>query len=102
MPSARFGGTGPWMSQGVPMMDHVRFPASEFTMSIHSQDPPLVIDCHCCELYGSDACTDCVVTYICRVDSASPVVVDLAEARAIRLLDDAGLVPPLRHRRASG
>ena len=84
------------------MMAHVRFPVSESTVSIHSQEPSLVIDCHRCELYGSDACADCVVTYICRVDAASPVVVDLAEARAIRLLDDAGLVPPLRHRRASG
>jgi hypothetical protein len=63
----------------------------------------LLIDCHQCVLEGTDACGDCVVTFICRNDSTSTVVVDLAEVRAIRLLDAAGLVPPLRHRsRAAG
>ena len=35
-------------------------------------------------------------------DAASPVVVDLAEVRAMRLLDDAGLAPPQRHIRSTG
>ncbi|NLD76715.1 MAG: hypothetical protein GX643_08605 [Acidimicrobiales bacterium] len=57
----------------------------------------LLIDCHQCVLENTDACADCVVTFICRTEASSPVVVDLAEVRAIRMLDAAGLVPPLRH-----
>lgn len=70
-----------------------------------NQDPthdptaaPLLIDCNDCVLHDSAACADCVVTFICRTDATSPVVVDLAEVRAIKLFDTAGLVPPLRHR----
>lgn len=58
----------------------------------------LLIDCNQCELQASSACADCVVTFICRADAETPVVVDLAEVRAMRMLDSAGLVPPLRHR----
>lgn len=65
-------------------------------------ETPLVIDCHQCVLHDSAACADCVVTFLCRADTATPVVVDLAEVRAIKLLDTAGLVPPLRHERITG
>ena len=58
----------------------------------------LLIDCHQCVLYESSACADCVVTFLCRSDVSTPVVVDLAEVRAMKMLDSAGLVPPLRHR----
>jgi hypothetical protein len=58
----------------------------------------VLIDCNDCVLHDSAACADCVVTFICRTDATSPVVVDLAEVRAIKLFDAAGLVPPLRHR----
>lgn len=54
------------------------------------------IDCDRCALQDSDACGDCVVTFLCGVDASEPVVVDLAEARAMRLLGDAGLAPPSR------
>jgi hypothetical protein len=64
-------------------------------------ETPLVIDCHQCALYDTDACSDCVVTFLCRSDVATPVVVDLAEVRAMKMLDVAGLVPPLRHRSAA-
>ena len=57
----------------------------------------LLIDCHQCVLEDTDACADCVVTFICRTEATSTVVVDLAEVRAIKMLDAAGLVPPLRH-----
>ena len=57
----------------------------------------LLIDCHQCVLFESTACADCVVTFLCRSDVDTPVVVDLAEVRAMKLLDTAGLVPPLRH-----
>lgn len=61
---------------------------------------PLTIDCDECLLQGTEACGDCVVTFLCGVEAGRPVVVDLAEARAMRVLGDAGLAPPLRHRRA--
>lgn len=71
-------------------------------MSVSTSDPrePLTIDCDACVLQATDACADCVVTFLCDHDAGTPVVVNLAEARAMRVLGDAGLAPPLRHRRA--
>jgi hypothetical protein len=43
-----------------------------------------------------------VVTFLCGIEADQPVVVDLAEARAMRLLGEAGLAPPLRHRPHAG
>ena len=63
---------------------------------------PLLSDCDECVLQGTDACGDCVVSFLCGVEASQPVVVDLAEARAMRLLDAAGLAPPLRHSRRLG
>jgi len=62
----------------------------------------LTIDCASCSLEGSDACTDCVVTFLCGREPDEAVVIDVAEARAVRLLGQAGLVPTLRHRRRIG
>ena len=62
----------------------------------------LLIDCDDCRLQDSGACADCVVTYLCGVEAEVPMVVDLDAARALRLFDQAGLAPPLRHRRRSG
>ncbi len=64
-------------------------------------ETPLLIDCHECVLQHTTACADCVVTFICRTDATAPVVVDLAEVRAIKMLDTAGLVPPLRHQQGA-
>jgi hypothetical protein len=63
---------------------------------------PLVIDCDQCVMQGTDACTDCVVTYICSREPGDAVVVDVQEFRALRLLADSGLVPELRHQRRTG
>lgn len=62
----------------------------------------LRIDCDECALQATSACDDCVITFLCGTEAATPVVVDLAEARAMRLLDEAGLAPPLRHIRSVG
>lgn len=62
----------------------------------------MLIDCDECVLQESEACADCVVTFLCGVDAGAPVVVDLGEARAMRLLGEAGLAPPLRHVRRTG
>lgn len=67
-------------------------------MSFHTDH--LVIDCDDCCLQRTDACTDCIVTFVCDGDhqQRNALVFDLAEARAVRLLTSAGLVPALRHR----
>lgn len=62
----------------------------------------LTIDCGTCELRHTSACADCVVSFVCDRRAGEAVVVDVAEARAIRLLGQAGLVPTLRHRRRTG
>ena len=61
-------------------------------------DEVLRIDCAECALEGTDACGDCVVTWLVDHDDGV-VVVDLAEVRALRALQHGGLVPELRHRR---
>ena len=62
-------------------------------------DDVLVIDCDDCARQGTDACGDCVVTFLCDRDAGAPVVVDLATERAVRLLGEVGLVPTLKHLR---
>jgi hypothetical protein len=50
----------------------------------------------------TDACSECVVSFICGRDDDDAVVIDAAEVRAVRLLARAGLTPPLRHASRSG
>jgi hypothetical protein len=59
----------------------------------------LRIGCDDCVMQASAACPDCLVTYLCSRDDDGGVVVDVAEARALRLLQAGGLAPVLRHRR---
>ncbi len=61
------------------------------------RDDTLLIDCGTCAERYTDTCNDCVVTFICGRRPGDAVVVDLAGFRAIRMLGEAGLVPPLRH-----
>ena len=49
----------------------------------------------------TDACSDCVVTFLCDTSEEEPVVVQESEAHVLRLLQDGGMVPQLRHRAAS-
>jgi len=62
----------------------------------------LTIDCDCCTLHGTDACDDCVVTFLLGRDPDDAVVIEADEARAIRMLERAGLVPSLRFTEAAG
>jgi hypothetical protein len=55
---------------------------------------PLLIDCDTCEVRGV-ACDDCVISVVL---GAPPVAIDPVEARALDLLADGGLLPPLRLR----
>jgi hypothetical protein len=62
------------------------------------RQPDLHIDCERCVARHSDACEDCVVTFICGREPGEAVIIPVEEVRALRLLGDAGLVPRLRHR----
>jgi len=63
----------------------------------------LTIDCAECAHRHTDVCDDCVVSFIVGREPEDALVVDADEARAVRLLERAGLVPAMRHEaRASG
>lgn len=68
------------------------------TNETSSPEGGLLIDCDTCVARDTDACSDCVVSFLCRDDSDMAVVLDLDELRAMRVLAEAGLVPTLRHR----
>lgn len=58
----------------------------------------LRISCDTCAMRDTDACHDCVVTFLCSREADDAVVLDLDEHRALRRLAASGLVPELRHR----
>lgn len=62
----------------------------------------LHISCDECVMEGTDACGDCVVTFLLGRAPGDALVIDVAEARALRLLEAGGLAPALRHRRRIG
>jgi hypothetical protein len=62
----------------------------------------LTIDCDCCALRETAACDDCVVTFLLDREADDAVVIDADEARAMRLLERAGLVPTLRFSSRAG
>jgi hypothetical protein len=57
----------------------------------------LTIDCAECAYQHTSTCDDCVVTFLVDRQPEDAVVVDAEEARAVRLLERAGLVPGFRH-----
>jgi hypothetical protein len=72
----------------------------------------MIIDCDSCTA-GPRACADCVVSFLTigvgepyaapalvASGDAGPVVLDPAEERALGVLAESGLVPPLRMERA--
>jgi hypothetical protein len=65
-------------------------------------NPTVTIDCDCCELQGTDACDDCVVSFLLQREPDDAVVIDADEARAMRMLERAGLVPSLRFSSRAG
>ncbi|HIG24556.1 MAG TPA: hypothetical protein EYG34_09705 [Acidimicrobiia bacterium] len=66
-------------------------------MDIHDENS-LTIDCATCTAQNSPTCEDCVVTFLCLREPGDAVVIDLAEARALRVLTETGLAPPVRYR----
>jgi len=57
----------------------------------------LTISCSDCEMQGTSVCEDCVVSFIIDREPDDALVIDASEARAVRLLASAGLLPRLRH-----
>lgn len=55
----------------------------------------MLISCDDCSMQGTDACDDCVVSYIIERPEGA-VVFDAAEERAIREMTRAGLLPGVR------
>ncbi len=66
--------------------------------------PPeaFTIDCADCTHQHTAVCDDCVVSFIVGRQPEDAIVVDVEEARAVRLLEQAGLVPGVRHSREVG
>jgi hypothetical protein len=77
------------------------------------------ISCDDCRLQATSACDDCVVSFLCAADPADceppgascfsvpdtegdAIIIDAAEARAVRMLQQAGLLPRLRFERKVG
>lgn len=54
------------------------------------------IDCDHCALRDTDACDDCVVSFVLDREPDDAVVIHADEARAFRMLEHAGLLPALR------
>lgn len=69
--------------------------------SLGDGDGSLTIDCADCAHRDTPVCDDCVVSFIVGRSPEDALVVDADEARAVRLLERAGLVPGVRHQ-ASG
>ena len=68
-----------------------------------SGDGAFTVDCADCSHRLTSVCDDCIVSFIVGREPEDALVVDADEARAVRLLEQAGLVPGVRHQpRASG
>ena len=101
--NARAGGPGVVVPLPLPVrrrageVDH-RGPAGP-----HHGDGSFTVDCADCAHRSTAVCDDCVVSFIVGRAPEDALVVDADEARAVRLLERAGLVPGVRHEaQASG
>jgi len=67
-----------------------------------SPERRLSISCDDCSMQCSSACTDCVVTFLLRDDTLEAehdtLVLNLEQARVVRMFSSAGLVPDLKFR----
>ena len=70
--------------------------------SMNEMPHRLTISCDDCSMQCTSACDDCVVTFLLHDESPGhehePLVLDLDQARVVRLLGNAGLVPDLKFR----
>jgi hypothetical protein len=74
------------------------------TRTVHPvvSEEAFTIDCADCSHRSTSVCDDCVVSFIVGRQPNDALVVDAEEARAVRLLERAGLVPGVRHSRQVG
>jgi hypothetical protein len=63
---------------------------------VNAMDEQITIECDGCRGRELNACGDCVVSFILGREPGDALIIDAEEARAVRLLGDVGLVPPLR------
>tara|TARA_B100000953_G_scaffold64878_1_gene51945 strand:- start:8473 stop:8778 length:306 start_codon:yes stop_codon:yes gene_type:complete len=90
-----------------PLEENVSMDKPRIPMTF-PQAPPvdpgdsLVIDCSTCSEQYTTTCDDCVVSFLLGRRPGEALVVDLQEHRSLRILADAGLAPPLRHRQEGG
>jgi hypothetical protein len=56
-----------------------------------------VIDCATCVARATPHCTGCVVTYLCERGDGEQVHLRAEERASLELLQEAGMVPRLRH-----
>jgi hypothetical protein len=70
---------------------------TEPTQGVAMTGATISIDCGQCVLQDTDACDDCLVSFVLGRDPDDAVVFDADEARALRSLSRAGLVPTIRH-----
>lgn len=59
-------------------------------------DGVLTIECDRCVLQHTSACSGCLVSVVLDREPGDAVIIDADEARALRVLERAGLVPATR------
>ena len=60
------------------------------------EDVAITIECDRCAFQGTSACRGCLVSFVLDREPGDAVIIDADEARALRVLADAGLVPGSR------
>ena len=60
------------------------------------EDVAITIECDRCVRQDTSACTGCLVSFVLDRSPGDAVIIDADEARALRVLADAGLVPESR------
>ena len=89
-------------SETEPLSETGSFTPATEAAGGRTPDGGLTIDCDCCALRNTDACDDCVVSFLLEREPDDAVVIDADEARAMRMLERAGLVPTLRFSTQTG
>jgi hypothetical protein len=56
----------------------------------------ITIECDRCVRRDTSACAGCLVSFVLDREPGDAVIIDANEARALRVLSDAGLVPASR------
>jgi hypothetical protein len=64
---------------------------------MEAMEDVLRISCDECAARGTEACDDCVVTFLCSREPDDAVVITAPERRSLAVLQRAGLAPALRH-----